>query len=124
MKRNRVGNAGTIHVRRSLTGLLCQATDLVSRSVDERHLDAQAAQKGDIQEDILDVFVFHDRAIDGDHEDFLAKARHIAQNLAQIRQTQHPILQCTAWSLSERPLSTVLGGEGLGVKGLSEPSVV
>lgn len=59
------------------------------RPVDERDADAQAPQQRDVQEQVREVVVLDHRAVDGDDERPVAKARDVPQNLAEIGQAEH-----------------------------------
>ena len=89
LQRVGVGDAGAVEVGGRLSGLFGQAADLVAGAVDQGDADAQAAQQGDVEQQIAEVLVLDDGAVQGDDEDLIAEARHIAQDLAQIGQTQH-----------------------------------
>ena len=52
--------------------------------VDQRDADAQAAQQGDVEEEVGEVVVLDDRAVDGDDEDPVAEPGHVAQDLAEV----------------------------------------
>ena len=89
LQRGVVGDAGAVEVGGRLAGLLGKAADLVAGAVDQGDADAQAAQQGDVEQQIAEVLVLDDGAVQRDDEHLVAEARHIAQDLAQIGQTQH-----------------------------------
>ena len=72
-----------------MSGLVGQAADLVAGPVDQGDADAQAAQQGDVEQQIAEVVVLDDGAVEGDDEDAVAEARHVAEDFAQVGQTQH-----------------------------------
>ena len=88
-KRGGVGDAGAVEVGRRLAGLLGQAADLMAGAVDQRDADAQAAQQGDVEQQIAEVLVLDDGAVQGDDEHPVAELRHVTQDLAQVGQSQH-----------------------------------
>ena len=51
-----------------------QRFDLRGGAVDEHDADVQRAQHGDIQQDVGEIFVGHDRAVDGDDERLFPEA--------------------------------------------------
>ena len=66
-----------------------EAFDLVARAVDEGDADAQAAQQGDVEEQIAEVVRLDDGAVNRDHEDAVAILWNVTQDAAQIGQSQH-----------------------------------
>ena len=60
--------------------------DLVRRPVDERDADAQAPQQGDVEQQVGEVVVLDDRAVDGDDEHPVAEPRDVAQDFAEVGQ--------------------------------------
>ena len=52
--------------------------------MDQGDRDAQAAQQRDVQQEVAEVVVLDDRPVDGNDKDLVAKARHIAQDFAQV----------------------------------------
>src|SRR5207302_1340495 len=68
LERRGVGDAGAVEVGRGLAHLLGQAAELVAGPVNQGHLDAQAAQQGDVEQDVPQVVVGDDGAVEGDDE--------------------------------------------------------
>ena len=64
LERGGVGDAGAVDVGGGHAGLLGQAADLVAGPVDERDADAQAAQQGDVEQQVAEVVAFDDGAVD------------------------------------------------------------
>jgi hypothetical protein len=82
-----VRDAGAVDIGRRLSRLLGKPADLMPGPVYQRDRDPQAAQQGDVQEQIAEVALFDDRTVHGDYKDLVAKARYVAKDLAQVRQT-------------------------------------
>src|SRR2546423_833185 len=71
-------------------------------AVDEDDADAQAAEQDDVLQQGAEVVVLDDGAVQGDDEDAVAEARHVAEDLAQAG----PAAGCVAHRhrLPPRPL--------------------
>src|SRR5207245_4508462 len=64
---DRVGNSGAVAVGWRLPGGGRELPDLLAGPVDQYHADAQAAEEVDVQEQIGEVVVGDDGAVQGDH---------------------------------------------------------
>jgi hypothetical protein len=84
LERLGVGHAGAVGVRRLGTAFVRQRLDLRARAMHQRHADVQRAQHGDIQQDVREVVVGDDRAINGDDEGLLPEARDVAEDAPQV----------------------------------------
>ena len=62
------------------------APDLVRGAVDQRDADAQAAQQGDVEQQVGEVVVLDDGAVDGDDEHAVAEPRDVPQDFAEVGQ--------------------------------------
>jgi hypothetical protein len=74
----------SVEVRSGDTLLCRERLDLGGRAVDEHHADVQRAQDGDVEQQVGEVFVGDDRAIEREHEDFFAEARNVLQDAPQV----------------------------------------
>ena len=77
LERFGIGDAGAVEIGGRLAGLFGQAANLVGGPMDEDDLNAQAAQQGQIQQEVAKIVVFHDRAIQSDDEDAVAKTGNV-----------------------------------------------
>jgi len=59
--------------------------DLEGGAVDEDDLNAEGAEDGEVEEDIGKIGGADDFSIDGDDEDFVAEARDILEDAAEVR---------------------------------------
>ena len=66
-----------------------QPADLMAGPVNQGDADAQAAQQGDVEQQVAEVLVLDDGAVQRDDEDPVAEARHVAEDFAQVGQSQH-----------------------------------
>ena len=62
-----------------------QFLDLPADAVNEDHLNPQAAENGDVDQQIAEVIVGDDRAVEGDDKNLPLKPGHVFQNAAEIR---------------------------------------
>src|SRR5205823_12833394 len=71
----------------------------------------QGAEDGDVEQDIGEVFVGDDRAVDADDEDLLAKARDVLEDAAQVSRF-HVEVFSSVLSVSDRTTDkySVFGG--------------
>ena len=86
LQRRLIGDAGAIEIGRRLARLLRELGDLKTRPVNEDHADAQAAQQNQIEQQIAEVVMLDNGAVESDDEDLIAILRHIAQNFAQVHE--------------------------------------
>ncbi|MFO0824201.1 MAG: hypothetical protein U0792_13990 [Gemmataceae bacterium] len=84
LQRVLIGDASAVQVGGHELDQFRGFANLVGRPVNQHHADAQAPQQGDIEEQIREVVVFNDCAIDSDDEHAVAKAWHITQNFAEV----------------------------------------
>ena len=82
----RVGDAGAVGIGRLLAGLGGEQADLMAGPMHQGDLDPQAAQQGNVQQEVGEIVVVHHGAVQGDDEDPVAEARHVTQDFAQIGQ--------------------------------------
>ena len=61
LQRGGVGDAGAVEVGRLPAGLLGEPADLVAGPVDQGDADAQAAQQGDVEQQVAEIVVLDDR---------------------------------------------------------------
>ena len=59
--------------------------ELVADPVHEDDLDPQAPQDGDVDQQVAEVLVGDDRAVDRDHEDLPLETGHVLEDPAQVR---------------------------------------
>src|SRR5208283_5617698 len=59
--------------------------ELVAYAVDQDDLDPEAAKDRDVDEQVAEVLVGHDRPVDGDDEDLPLEPRDVLEDPAQIR---------------------------------------
>ena len=79
-----VGDAGAVEVGRRNVQTVGEAADLVGGAVDQGDADMQAAQQGDVEQQVAEVFVVDDGAVERDDEHAVAEARHVAEDFAQV----------------------------------------
>ena len=79
-----VGHTRAVEVGRLDFQLLGQRLDLRGGAVDEHDANVQRAEHRDVEQDVGEVFVRDDGAVDADDERLLAKARDVLQDTAQI----------------------------------------
>src|SRR5205814_6983518 len=92
-----VGDAGAVRVGGRLPGGLGELADLPAGPVDEDDADAQAAEDGDVAQQVAEVVVGDDGPVERDHEHLVAEVRHVVQDFAQVGQTKHcplPLVPC------------------------------
>ena len=77
-----IGDAGAVEIAGRHVESVGQAGDLMGRPVNESDADAQAAQQGDVEQQIAKVFVLNHGAVEGNNEHAVAEARHIAEDFA------------------------------------------
>ena len=90
-----------------------QRLDLRRGAVDERDADVQRAEDGDVEQDIGEVFVGDDGAVDADDEDFFAKARDVLEDAAQVSRFHVEVFSnASVLSVSDRTTDkySVFGG--------------
>ena len=78
-----VGYPCAIDVGRRGARLQGEPPNLLSRPVHQGDANAQAAQEGNVQQEVAEIVIFDHRSIHGNHEHLVAKPRHVAQDLAQ-----------------------------------------
>src|SRR6185437_8589100 len=88
----RVGHAGAVEIGGLDVALLSEGLDLRGGAVDEHDANVQRAEHGDIQEDIAEIFIGNDGAIDFNDEGFLPELGDVLQNAAQVCQFHFIIL--------------------------------
>ena len=64
--------------------LFRQDPNLRRSAVDERDPDVQRAEDGDIEQDVGEVFVGDDRAVEAEDENPFAKTRDVLEDAAQV----------------------------------------
>jgi hypothetical protein len=84
-----IGDAGAVEIAGGLAGLLGEAAHLVARPMHQGHLDAEAAQQGDVEQQVAEIVVLDDAAVESDDKGFVAVLRHVPQDFAQVGQSQH-----------------------------------
>ena len=62
-----------------------QLLDLLADAVDEHELDAEAAQDRDVDEQVAEILVGDDGAVEGDDKDLPLEPRHVFEDAAEIR---------------------------------------
>src|SRR5262249_49626048 len=77
LERRAVGHSGAVDVGRRLPGLLGEATNLMAGAVDQGDFNAQAAQQENIEQQVAEVVVLDNGAVQGDYEDLVPVLRHI-----------------------------------------------
>ena len=90
-----------------------QRLDLRRGAVHERDADVQGAEDGDVEQDIGEVFVGDDGAVNADDEDFLAKARDVLEDAAQVSRFHVEVFSnASVLSVSDRTTDkySVFGG--------------
>src|ERR1035441_8747868 len=80
LERGFVSNAGAVEVGRRDALLVRESLDLRRCPMDKHNADAQGAQHGNIDEDVGEVLVRDDRAIDVDDERPLGELRDVLQD--------------------------------------------
>ena len=80
-----VGDSGAIAIGEGDSAFGGELGDLESGAVDEDDLDAEGAEDGEVEEDIGKIGGADDFSIDGDDEDFVAEARDILEDAAEVR---------------------------------------
>jgi len=84
IERGCVGDAGAVVVGDGDAAKFREFLDLVANAVDEHDLDAEAAEYGDVDEQVAKIFVGDDGAVDGDNKDLALKTGDVFQDAAQI----------------------------------------
>ncbi len=92
IERDFIGDAGAVGVRGRFAGLGRKLLNLQARAMNQHHADAQAAQQVNVQEQVREIVVGNDGAIQRDHEDLVPELRHVPQDFAQVGEFFH------AWS--------------------------
>lgn len=57
--------------------------------MDDRHAYAQAAQQGNVQQQVAKIVVGNDGAVDCNREDAIAKLGNIVQDFAEVGESIH-----------------------------------
>ena len=50
----------------------------------EHDFDREAAQDGDIDEEVAEVLIGHDGTVEGDHKDLVLEARDVFEDATQV----------------------------------------
>ena len=58
--------------------------ELLGDAVHEHDFDREAAQDGDIDEEVAEVFIGHDGTVEGDHKDLVPEARDVFEDATQV----------------------------------------
>ena len=85
VERGGVGHAGAMRVGDGNVARRRQLLDLLADAVDEHQLDAEAAQDRDVDEQVAEILVGHDRAVEGDDKDLPLEPRHVLEDAAEVR---------------------------------------
>ena len=80
----RVSEADASEVGRLHAAFLGQRGDLRRGTVDDEHADVQRAQHREIEQDVREVFVRDDRAINGDDERLFAEAWNVLEDSPEV----------------------------------------
>ena len=65
------------------------ALDLIPGPVYQGDADAQAAEQGDVEQQVREVFIFDDGPVKRNHKHAVAELRHVPEDFTQIGQVQH-----------------------------------
>jgi hypothetical protein len=85
VERGGVGHARAAGVGDGNTAHRSQLLDLLADAVDQHQLDAEAAEDRDVDEQVAEVLVGDDRAVEGDDKDLPLEPRHIFEDAAEVR---------------------------------------
>ena len=83
-ERDVVGHAAAIQVGRRYALLRRERSNLSGGAVHEDDADVERAQHGDVQEEVCEILIRHDRPIDAEDEGLLAEARDVLQDAPQV----------------------------------------
>ena len=78
----RIGDTGAIGIGNGFAELFGQLFNLLTGAMNDDNLNAQTSQHGDIQQQVVEVIVGDDGAVDGDDKDFVAKLRNVMEDSA------------------------------------------
>src|SRR5262249_8536766 len=84
-----IGDPNAFGVRWCAAKVRSEALDLVRGSVNQSDADAQAAKKCDVEEQVGEVVVLDNCAIDGDDEHAVTETWDVTKNLAEIGESKH-----------------------------------
>ena len=84
MQRLRVRDTGAIQIRRFDVALFGQGIDLGRRAMDQNYTDVEGAQYSDIQQDVGEIFVGDDAAINADDKYFFTELRDVLKDAAEV----------------------------------------
>jgi len=87
-------DTGAVEIGRLDVPLFAERFDLRGGAVHEHHANVQRAQHGDIEEDVAEIFIGDDGAIDFNNEGFFPELRDVLQNAAQVGQFHFTIFLC------------------------------
>ena len=76
----------------TVAGLVGEAPNLKGGAVDQGDTNTQTPQEGNVQQEVAEVLVLHNRPVQGDDEDPVAEARDVVENLAKVGQVEHSSL--------------------------------
>ncbi len=80
----RVGHAGAVEVGEEEARLVGQLPHLVADAVDDHDPDAQAAEDGEVEQDIGEIVAGDDRAVDRDDENLIPELGDVGEDAAQV----------------------------------------
>ena len=84
VQRGGVHRLGAVEVGRLDAALQRHRRDLASSAVHQRHADIQRAQDGEIEQEVREILVADNRAIDADDKNPVPKLRNILENSPEI----------------------------------------
>src|SRR4051812_4465865 len=84
LQRLGIRDAAAVQVRRRDFLFFAKLTNLRAGAMNEHDADVQRAQDRDIEKDVREIFVRHNRPIDAQDERLFAKARNILQDAPQV----------------------------------------
>jgi hypothetical protein len=84
LERGRIGDARAVEIGGRDFLFLSQRLDLRRRAVNQHHADVQRAQHGDVEQDVGEVLVGDDGAVEREDEGLFAEARNVLQDAPQV----------------------------------------